>query len=285
MITSEEFREASSLGNEMIDGKRAFQDVAVAASRASGVKSVAATAPTRNTSRDVQRKKAVSEQINLHGMVDISGDSGIVKGKFFSRFNVAKGHDDYKYAVCKTCTEEGSLHLARVPRGAAVKDASSTSNMRHHLFIHHAEQFDELLVLEGKRPAVPTGEGMRGHFLPKVQKRGAPLQDERETLDSLLMLVTDEMDPWQRVESHAVQKTMRAVNPKAWTPCVDTVQQHARVVKVECKAEVHTWLEGEKVAASFDTWTDLAGDTLVVVSSNQFHLTCARCDKISVALG
>jgi len=43
MITSEEFREASSLGNEMIDGERAFQDVVVAASRASGVKSVAAT--------------------------------------------------------------------------------------------------------------------------------------------------------------------------------------------------------------------------------------------------
>ena len=60
----------------------------------SGVKSVDATVPTRNTSRDVQRKKVVSEQINLHGMVDISGDSGIVKGKFCSRFNVAKGHDD-----------------------------------------------------------------------------------------------------------------------------------------------------------------------------------------------
>ena len=112
MITSEEFREASSLGKEMIDGERALQDVAVTVSRASGVKSVAATAPTR-TSRDVQRKKAVSEQINLHGMVDILGDSASVKGKFFSRFNVAKGHDDYKYAMCKTFIEEGLLYLAR----------------------------------------------------------------------------------------------------------------------------------------------------------------------------
>ena len=48
MITSEEFREASSLGKEMIDGERALQDVAVSVSRASGVKSVAATAPTKN---------------------------------------------------------------------------------------------------------------------------------------------------------------------------------------------------------------------------------------------
>ena len=62
-------------------------------------------------------------------------------------------------------------------------------------------------------------------------------------------------------------------------------QQHARVVKAECKAEVHTWLEGEKVSASFDTWTDLAGDTLVVVCSNQFYLTFARSDKISFAFG
>jgi len=184
---------------------------------------VAATPPARNTSRDVQRKQAVSEQINLYGMVDISGDSAIVKGKFFSRFNVVKGHDDYKYAMCKTCIEEGTLHLARVSRGAGVKDTSSTSDMHHHLFVHHAEQFDELLVLEYKRPTVLTGEGMRGHFLPKVPKRGAPFQDERETLDSLLMLVTDEMDLWQRVESHAVQKTMRAVNPKAWTQCVNSV--------------------------------------------------------------
>ena len=49
--------------------------------------------------------------------------------------------------------------------------------------------------VEGKRPTVPTVEGMRGHFLPKVPKRGAPFQDERETLNSLLMFVTDEMDP------------------------------------------------------------------------------------------
>ena len=57
MITSEEFREASSLGKEMIDGERALQDVAVVVSRASGVKSVAATTHIRNTSRVVQRKR------------------------------------------------------------------------------------------------------------------------------------------------------------------------------------------------------------------------------------
>ena len=48
------------------------------------------------------------------------------------------------------------------------------------LFVHHAEQFDELLVLEGKRPTVPTGEGMRGHFLPKVPKPGAPFRGFRD---------------------------------------------------------------------------------------------------------
>jgi len=58
-----------------------------------------------------------------------------------------------------------------------------------------------------QRPTVPTGEGMRGHFLPKVPKRGAPFQDERETLDSLLMLVTDEMYHRQRVESLHLKST------------------------------------------------------------------------------
>ena len=52
MITSAEFREASSLGKEMLDGERALQDVAVAVSCASGVKSVAATAPTRCSAQE-----------------------------------------------------------------------------------------------------------------------------------------------------------------------------------------------------------------------------------------
>jgi len=85
--------------------------------------------------------------------------------------------------------------------------------MRQHLFVHHADQFEELLVLEGKGPTLSSGEGMKGHFLPKPPNRGAPIQDERDTLDSLLMLVTDEMDRCQRVESHAVHKTMCAVHP------------------------------------------------------------------------
>jgi len=182
MIASEELREASPVGKEMIDGERVVQNV---------------VPPARNKTRDAQRKKTVTEQIKLHGMADIQGDSAIVKSKFFSHFNVSKGHNDYKYALCKTCIQEDSLHLARVSRGATLKDLSSTSNMRQHLFVHHADQFDELLVLEGKGPTLSTGEGMKGHFLPKTSNRGAPMQDEMETLYSLLMLVTDEMDPWQ----------------------------------------------------------------------------------------
>jgi len=34
--------------------------------------------PARTKSRDAQRKKDVTEQINLHGMADIQGDSAIV---------------------------------------------------------------------------------------------------------------------------------------------------------------------------------------------------------------
>ena len=81
----------------------------------SGVKSVDATVPTRNTSRDVQRKKVVSEQINLHGMVDISANSAIVMGKFFSRFNVVKGHDDYKYACVRPVLKKDRFILPASP--------------------------------------------------------------------------------------------------------------------------------------------------------------------------
>ena len=60
MIASEELREASPVGKEMIDGERAVQNV---------------VPPARNKTRDAQRKKAVTKQINLHGMADIQGDS------------------------------------------------------------------------------------------------------------------------------------------------------------------------------------------------------------------
>jgi len=126
MIASEELREASPVKKEMIDSERAVQDVAVALSRASSVRDAVVVPPVRNKTQDAQRKKAVTEQINLHGMADIQGDSAIVKGKFFSRFNVSKGHNDYKYALCKTCIQEDSLHLARVSRGDALKDMLST---------------------------------------------------------------------------------------------------------------------------------------------------------------
>ena len=120
-----------------------MQDVAVPVSRASGVGSVTATPPARNTSRDVQRKKAVSEQINLHGMVDISGDSAIVKGKFFSRFNVAKGHDDYKCAIARPVLKKGRCILTASPTVLLSKTPRVLRICATIFFIHHAEQFDE----------------------------------------------------------------------------------------------------------------------------------------------
>jgi len=75
---------------------------------------VAGTPPARNSTRDTQRKKAVSDQINLHGLVGIPGDSAIVKSKFFTRFNVLKGHVDYKYALCKKVREWKAIKKARL---------------------------------------------------------------------------------------------------------------------------------------------------------------------------
>jgi len=131
------------------------QDVAVSLSRTSSVRDTVVVPHARNKTRDTQRKKGVTEQTNLHGMTDIQGDSVIVKDKFFSRFNVSKGHNDYKYTMCKTCIQEDSWHLGRVSRGTTLKEMSSTSNMRQDLFVYHANQFDELLVLEVKGHRYP----------------------------------------------------------------------------------------------------------------------------------
>ena len=75
MIASEEHREASPVGKEMIDGERAVQDVAVALSRASSVPDAVVVPPARKKTRDAQ---AVTKQINMHSMADIQGDSAIV---------------------------------------------------------------------------------------------------------------------------------------------------------------------------------------------------------------
>ena len=79
-----------------------MQDVAVALSRSSSVRDAVVVPPARNKTRDAQRKKAVTEQINLHCMADIQGDSAIVKGKFFSHFNESEGVEGH---------QEGSLGI------------------------------------------------------------------------------------------------------------------------------------------------------------------------------
>jgi len=78
MIASDELREVSPVGKEMIDRERVVQDVAVALSRASSVPDAVVVPPARKKTWDAQRKKAVTEQINLHGMADIQGESVIV---------------------------------------------------------------------------------------------------------------------------------------------------------------------------------------------------------------
>ena len=39
---------------------------------------------------------------------------------------------------------------------------------------------------------------------------------------------------------------MRVVNPKVWTQCVNTVEQHVRVVKTECKLRSTLGWRGKK---------------------------------------
>ena len=50
----------------------------------------------------------------------------------------------------RACVEQEDFHLARVSRGSRQKDASYTSNMRSHLYVHHEELFNGLLKAQEK---------------------------------------------------------------------------------------------------------------------------------------
>jgi len=89
-------------------------------------------------------------------------------------------------------------HLARVSRGGATAKDRDTSNVRTHLRIHHPDDFEDLVKRD--RRVVLDGGGMTSYF-KATPIRGAPTQIEVDTLDSLLRLVTESLDPWERISS------------------------------------------------------------------------------------
>jgi len=67
-----------------------------------------------------------------------------------------------------------------------------------------------------------------------------PLLIFRHRLQAALPLVSEELEPWDRLQSAPFKKFAQSIHPQAWVPEVKTVQQHARA-KVRSSACLHVF--------------------------------------------
>ena len=67
---------------------------------------------------------------------------------------------------------------------------------------------------------VLDGGGMTSYF-KSTPSRGAPTQNEVDTLDLFRRLVTESLDPWERINSTSLRSFVTSIHPKAWFPRCD----------------------------------------------------------------
>jgi hypothetical protein len=116
--------------------------------------------------------------------------------QLFDKFKVTDGHPMSKWALCKECCITGNYALAQVSRGSHDPGKRCVSNLRKHVQIHHKSTYENLLLREG------TSAKITDHLARSTKvTRGAPNQSEEETVDVLLQLVTEELDPWSSTQS------------------------------------------------------------------------------------
>jgi len=77
--------------------------------------------------------------------------------------------------------------------------------------------------------ADPEGGNMTHHFAAAPKSQGPPCQIKSATLDSLVRLVVETLDPWDHINSTALQKIAKSIHPQAWVPDVKTLLNHARI--------------------------------------------------------
>lgn len=249
-MATEALREVSAIGKEMIDGNRAVAAVVASIVMDSNV------FPSRNSTRDKETTKEVVDAINKYGLIPAVGQAEVWKGSYFLEFKVGQAHALARWAICKACIANKDYHLARVSRGGATAKDRGTSNVRTHLRIHHPADFEDLMKRDGR--VVLDGGGMTSYF-KSTQSRGAPAQIEVDTLDSLLRLVTESLDPWERISSTSLRSFATSIHPKAWVPSIPCLQEYARVKAIFCRDTVNARLVGQVLTGALDTWTSMAG--------------------------
>jgi len=215
--------------------------------------------PSRNASRDREVSKQVVDSLNALDLGMPSGLAEIWKNKYFMEYKVGLMHCDAKYALCTACLRQKDYHLARICRGASKKERGTT-NARQHLCLHHHDIFQDLCIRKGRMADPEGGSGHMNHHFASAPKSQGPLyQIESATLDSLVRLVVETLDPWDHINSMTLQQFAKSIHPQVWVPSVKTLLDHARLKATMCREQILEKIKGEVLTVALDTWTSAAG--------------------------
>ena len=125
------------------------------------------------------------------------------------------------YAMCKICMSHKKYALGRVSLGSVKKHERCTTNLRAHMMAHHREEYDKIITADMKSAPRITAS------MSKVVTNGAPKQVHEETMDALVQIVAEDLDPWIRTQSSAFKKFATSIHPAAIVPSVPSLQAHA----------------------------------------------------------
>jgi hypothetical protein len=179
----------------------------------------------RNTTRDKQKAKIVIDAVREHGLVKATGDAELYKMDLFHKYKVLDGEPLSIYVVCKVCFSQGDYALAQISRGSCAPRNRSTTNVRTHLRTHHKETYDLLL---GHEHDAQGKSGLKINQMFSLRAKNGPVhQNEADTVDAMLHLVAENLDPWSRMRSHGMTKLLQSIHPHAWIPSIATLQQRA----------------------------------------------------------
>jgi len=75
---------------------------------------------------------------------------------------------------------------------------------------------------------------MNHHFAVAPKSQGPSCKIESATLDSLVRLVVETLDPWDHINSAALRIFAKSIHPQDWVPSVKTFLDHTRIKTTMC---------------------------------------------------
>jgi len=99
---------------------------------------------------------------------------------------------------------------------------------------------------------------MYHHFAVALKSQGPSCQIESATLDYLVRLVVETFNQWDHINSAALQKFAKSIQPQAWVPSVKTLLDHVRIKTTMYREKPLEKIKGEVLTVALDTWTSVA---------------------------